>query len=315
MSFHLHTCLALTFLFSTTFRASAQERIPFRMEGNLLVIKATLNGQTGNFLLDTGAPELIINEHYFEGVRVSWDQKQIVDFNGHTSEARRFSITNFSIGDMAIKKQFALTVDLTSVEKVKGIHLLGIIGYSIMKDLEFFLDFDRQELSIAPSQKKGFAFDMGESPSAIFDLRFSGHLPYLVAQIGKKKFRFGLDTGAEVNIIAEKSFKSVADHFDEVKRIQVKGITHHQQAATSGILQNLTINDLPLGLLDVTVLNLESLNESLPVGLDGILGMPFLGKGRVGVDYGEKKMWVWESDGLLVEEAVEKGVEVLVNGQ
>jgi hypothetical protein len=301
MSHHLHTCLALALLFSTALSSSAQEYIPFRLEGNLLIIEANLNGQTGKFLLDTGAPELIVNERYFEGTRVSRDQRQLVDFNGHTSEARRYAVTKFSIGDLTIKKQFALSVDLTSIEKVKGIQLLGIIGYSILKDLELLFDFDRHELSIAPSQKKGFAFTVSESPDAIFDLRFSGHLPYLVAQIGKKKFRFGLDTGSEVNIIDEKSFKPVADHFDEVKKIQVKGITHHQQAATSGTLQNLTIHDRPLGPLAVTVINLESLNEGLTIGLDGILGMPFFGKGRVGVDYGERRMWVWGSDGLLVE--------------
>lgn len=306
MSHHLHTCLALSLLLSTAICSTAQERIPFRLEGNLLIIKATLNGQTGNFLLDTGAPELIVNERYFEGARVSLDQKQIVDFNGHASEAHRYAITKFSIGDLTIKKQFALSVDLTSVEKVKGIQLLGIIGYTILKDLELLFDFDRHELSIAPSQKKEFLFAIVEAPAATFDLRFSGHLPYLIAQVGKKKFRFGLDTGAEVNLIDEKSFKSVADHFDEVKKIQVKGITHHQQAATSGTLQNLTINDRPLGPLAVTVISLEPLNEGLPVGLDGILGMPFFRKGRVGVDYGERKIWVWEAD---------QGGEVLVERQ
>ncbi len=306
----LYTCLTLTLLLSLPSFAKASDKIPFRMEGNLLLIKATLNGQTGNFLLDTGAPELILNEAYFEGIRIPWDPKQVVDFNGHASEARHFAIESFSIGDLSIKKQYALTVNLTSVEKAKGIHLLGIIGYSVLKDLELLFDFDRQELSIAHSKKKAFSFAIAEMPTASFDLRFSGHLPYLIARIGKKKLRFGLDTGAEVNVLDDKSFRHVEGAFDEVKKLHVKGITHHQKLATSGALQHLTIDGQPVGPLNVTVVSIQSLNESLTIGLDGILGMPFLKRGRVGVDYEGRKVWVWRSDGRLARENIDNGLEV-----
>jgi predicted aspartyl protease len=310
MNRKLYIYLTWALLSAIPLFAKANETIPFRLEGNLLLIKATLNGQTGNFLLDTGAPELILNRAYFEGMRIPWDEKEVIDFNGHASEARHFAISDFSIGGLSIKKQYALTVDLSSIEIAKGIHLLGIIGYAVLKDLELLFDFDRQELSLAPAQKKRFSFDIPEMPAATFDLRFSGHLPYLIAHIGKKKLRFGLDTGAEVNILDNKSFRHAEDHFDAVKKLQVKGITHHQQAATSGTLQNLSINGQRVGPLQVTVINIGFLNESLTIGLDGILGMPFLKRGRVGLDYGERKMMFWPSDGRLVREDIDNRLEV-----
>ena len=306
----LHSYLTLALLFSATCCALAKERIPFRLEGNLILIKATLNGLTGDFILDTGAPELIINEAYFKGMRIPWDNKQVVDFNGHASEARHFAVNGFSIGGLSIKKQYALTVDLSSVEKVKRIHLLGIIGYSVLKDLELLFDFDRQELTLALAQKKTADFDIFAPPISTYELRFSGHIPYLIARLGKKKLRFGLDTGAEVNILGEHSFKHVESSFGETKKLQVKGITPHQKAATSGALQHLSIDGQPLGPQIVTVISLQSLNESLTVGLDGIFGVPFFKQGRVGIDYRRRKMWVWPSDGRLVEEEVETGLEV-----
>ncbi len=315
MNYPLHTYLALAFLLTTTVYTTAQERMPFRLEGDLLIIKATLDGQTGNFLLDTGAPDLILNQAYFAGVRIPWDQKQIVDFNGHASEALVFAVKKFSIGELPIKKKYALTVDLTSVEQVKGIHLLGIIGYSVLKDLELLIDFYHQELTVAPAQRKSSFFSKIEPPTATYDLRFSGHLPFLIAYIGKKKLRFGLDTGAEVNIIDDKSFKYAAPHFDATKKLKVKGITRHQQLATSGVLRHLAIDGQLVDPLDVTVISIASLNESLTFGLDGILGMPFLREGRVGVDYGERELWVWSGDGLLVEEGVDVGMEVNLERQ
>ena len=58
MIHRLNTYLTLALLLCFSIITEAKDKIPFRLEGNLLLIKATLNGQTGNFLLDTGAPDL-----------------------------------------------------------------------------------------------------------------------------------------------------------------------------------------------------------------------------------------------------------------
>ena len=305
-----HFYLILSFLLSTACSGIALESIPFRFEGNLLIVKATLNGMTGDFIIDSGAPELIINQAYFEGMRICCDQLQVVDSNGHASEARHFAIKSFSIGTLDIKKQYALTVDLSSLEKVKGIHLIGIIGYSVLKDLELLFDFDRQELTVSHSQKKGSFFDINDSPIVAFDLKFSGHIPFIIAKIGKKKLRLGLDTGAEVNILDDRSFKGASGHFEEMKKMRVKGITRHQKAALSGVLKHISIDGRPIGPINVTVISLQPLNESLTIGLDGILGMPFLKRGRVGLDYGARTLVVWPSDGRLVGEEIEPKLEV-----
>ncbi|HFA49811.1 MAG TPA: hypothetical protein ENJ95_12450 [Bacteroidetes bacterium] len=314
MSNKLYTCFALIFLSAITF-CSAEERIPFRMEGNLLLIKATINGQTGEFILDTGAPDLILNQAHCEGVRIPWAQTMIVDFHGVASEARHFAINGFSIGGLSIKKQHALSVDLSSVEKAKNIHLLGIIGYTVLKDLQLLFDFDRQELTIAPSGKKETSILADGLPLAVFDLRFSGHVPFLIAHFGKKKFRFGIDTGAEVNILGNRAVKCVGAGFDEIKKLRVKGITKNHKAARSGVLRGLVIDGQFMEPMAFTAISIHPLNENLTVGLDGILGMPFLKKGKVALDYRKKRMWIWESDGRLVEESPGEEVEVLLEGQ
>jgi hypothetical protein len=39
--------------------------IPFRQAGNLIIVEATIDGLRGNFILDTGAPYLVLNATYF----------------------------------------------------------------------------------------------------------------------------------------------------------------------------------------------------------------------------------------------------------
>ncbi|MEO1262977.1 MAG: aspartyl protease family protein [Bacteroidota bacterium] len=310
MQSHFYKNLLLFSFLFCAFGTIAKDRIPFRFVGNLLLVKANLNGQVGEFILDTGAPELMVNQAYFKGVPALRASTEIVDLNGHSSEARYFAIDHFSIGSLPIKKQYALTVDLSSVERTKGIHLLGIIGYAILKDLELIFDFDREELTFAPAQRKSAPL-VNEPPIASFGLKFSGHVPYLIGSIGKKKFRLGIDTGAEINLLDDSSLKRVPSCFDEIKKLQVKGISHQQKMATSGILKNLMIGEQLIGSLDVTIVSLHPLNESLAVDLDGILGMPFLRKGKVGVSYKKRRLWVWE--GKLRKESQARMVEASIS--
>ncbi|HFA48461.1 MAG TPA: hypothetical protein ENJ95_05510 [Bacteroidetes bacterium] len=317
MSRIFYTCLTSLLLFTIVFCANAKDRIPFRLEGNLLLIKATINGQTGEFILDTGAPDLILNEARFKGIRVPWEDKNIADFHGHVSAVKYYAINQFSMGGLSFKKQYALTIDLSSVEKTKGIYLLGIIGYSILKELNMMFDFDRQELSFTRSRKKCKELLSDEIPQATFDLRFSGHIPFLIANVGKKKLRLGIDTGAEINILDNRALKHTSTHFDQTKKlkVKVKGVGHHQKTANAGTLQNLHIHGHPVGPIDVTLISIRPLNESLSVALNGLLGIPFLKRGKVGIDYKKRKLYLWKPDGQLANNQPEEGLEVLVEGE
>jgi hypothetical protein len=41
--------------------------IPLKRAGKLLLIEAEADGQRGDFILDTGAPFLVLNQTYFRG--------------------------------------------------------------------------------------------------------------------------------------------------------------------------------------------------------------------------------------------------------
>ena len=41
-------------------------RVPFKNAGRLIIVQAMVDGQKGNFIFDTGAPDLILNSNHFE---------------------------------------------------------------------------------------------------------------------------------------------------------------------------------------------------------------------------------------------------------
>jgi predicted aspartyl protease len=45
--------------------------IPLVRVSNLFMVEATVDGQTGNFVLDTGAPGLVLNQTYFDGGKLA----------------------------------------------------------------------------------------------------------------------------------------------------------------------------------------------------------------------------------------------------
>ncbi len=305
---HFVFSLLLFYSFSTT----ASERVPFRLAGNLLLIKATINGQTGDFIFDTGAPELIVNQAHFAGVRVPWAQVSVVDFHGQASEAGYFPIHDFAIGGLEIKQQYALSIDLKAVEQVKNISLLGIIGYSVLKDLEIVFDFDYQELILTPiKNKRTPTMSDAQQSLAVFDLHLSGHIPFLVTQVGKKKFRMGIDSGAEVNILHQRANKKAKVDLNGARSIRVKSISRKQQTAKSGVLTNMSIDGYATGPLEMTVLNILPLNESLTIDLDGLLGIPFLKKGKMAINYKRRKLYAWPLEGSMVNQDLpDEGTEV-----
>ena len=223
-------------------------RIPFRLVGNLLLIEATINGKTGEFLLDTGAPELIVNQAYFEGVHIPWALSEVVDFHGRATSANHLSVTDFSIGELVIEEKYALSIDMRPLERLKHISLFGIIGYSALRDLEIFFDFDRRELVVTRfDKKKSKGFHQGTLPDETFDLRISGHIPYLVAKIGGKKMRMGIDSGAEVNILHNKSGRRASIDMDGARKLRVSGITDKQQLAVSATVNDMSIDAYSAG--------------------------------------------------------------------
>jgi len=292
-------------------RGQASERVPFRLAGNLLLVQATVNGSSGNFILDTGAPELIVNRAYFEGVDVPWAQMDVVDIRGHASPANCFVIKDFAIGGLSLNPQYALSIDLSSLERTKGIRLLGIIGYSVLKDLELFLDFDYGELQLTRIRnKKSTSRADVHHPMVVFDLRMSHHIPYVVARAGNKKLRLGIDTGAEVNVLGVEPNKKAKVEMSGPRAVQVKGISAKKQTALSGVMTGVSVDGYGLGPLQVTVLDIRPINENLSMSLDGLLGIPFLKRGKVSINYKRHELCVWPSDGNLANQDWDEDIEV-----
>lgn len=271
--------------------------VPFQLIGNSLFVKGSVNGISGNFLLDTGSPNLLLNKKYFKGVRQCASDLSILDIHGQSQAATYCVVKDLRIGDHKLKESHGLVIELSALEAAKGIAIAGIIGYSSLRNVEVVFDFDNWVLWIVPLDRKGNriagikSFRMVES----FKLKMSGHISYITAYLNGRKLRLGIDSGSEVNMLNRRLVKRHQGNFKVTGHLVVKGLTNEYLTCGVGTLQNLQLHIGQNTALDVALADMYHLNECLGVNLHGLLGAPFLMQGKVAINFRKRRLYLGQS--------------------
>ena len=108
-----------------TFSDSISTIIPFSKVGNLIIVKAVVDSIEGNFILDTGAPYLILNVVYFRDYPVTvLSDHEPTGMTGGATLVNRTNVKAFSFGELKYDFTDADLVDLGHTENRKGIKIL-----------------------------------------------------------------------------------------------------------------------------------------------------------------------------------------------
>jgi predicted aspartyl protease len=246
--------------------AKKSMELPIEKIGELWLVRANLDGEEGNFILDTGAPSLVINQSNIRGDFSAYGTTGNVKVDDTT-------VSQFSLSTAQWKNHNALALDLRHFERSLGTKLMGIIGYDILK---------RFELTIAPEQKIMYlsvneSIYRKEAGITSVNMSIEGHLPVVDVEINHQVFRFGIDTGAEVNMINPEALEKLAiNSISEGGHVTAIGLG--KKSIRQRIIQIESMNlgqhlfeEIPFAVLKSPVLNEAS-------GIDGILGNQFLNK-------------------------------------
>jgi hypothetical protein len=119
------------------------------------LVEATINGQYGLFVLDTGANVTVVSTSQAErfglspsaGGRFGFAPARIAGIGGN---ARQASIDSFAVGPLAIRQRGILIADLdqllTSLSQVSGSEVSGVIGQDILREHRAIVDVSRPML-------------------------------------------------------------------------------------------------------------------------------------------------------------------------
>jgi predicted aspartyl protease len=273
-------------------------RLPFRFAGNLILVQVKADSVVGDFILDTGAPHLVLNKTYFRNYPM-YGEVMAAGITGSAGTGSQTRVGKLDFGGLHFDNVDADVVSLGHLESQRGTKILGLIGLNLLKKLELTIDFNEGTLEFVRINRQGEPIDrpMALADSSAMELRMTGNfrLIYLNGSIGGKMLRFCLDTGAEANVLHSELNNKVMQQVKLLRAASVSGSGAKKSEALIGRLNLLTMSCGDYPALTTSVMNISALREIYEESIDGILGMDFLYRhGKMQINMNKGKVFLWK---------------------
>lgn len=271
--------------------------LPFKRIGNLIFIEAIIDGIYGDFILDTGAPHLVLNKKYFpkapylasiEGAGIT----------GGISKVIQSKIKEIDFGGLRYENVHTDLIDLSHLEERKGEKIFGLLGISLFSKFEMIIDYQAAVIILHPLGKKGVRL-LEDSLTKQIDqqpkipLEINHKVIIVEGEINQKKLRFCLDTGAESNVINANLSRRILDGVEIVRKVNVSGAGAQRSEALLGNIKTLRLGNRQFDDLRTTVMNLSGLSQVYGTYIDGMLGYDFLVQSAVCINFYKEEMSIW----------------------
>jgi hypothetical protein len=274
--------------------------IPFSRAGNLIVVKAEADTIEGNFILDTGAPYLVLNITYFRDYPQRLvEQAEQTSMTGSSSTVAKTRIKTFSFGSLSFDALDADLANLGHIENSKGVKILGLLGMELFKQCEMIIDYERNLIYLHKISRKESATYMHEllkdtAAYRTFPIEITDNRIMVNTVMAGKKLKFVVDCAAESNVLSSKLPEKVFNNVEITGRVVLTGVNNRKVEALYGDLKHMKMGSYDLGTLPMLITNLENTCFSYAGCIDGILGFDFLSMHRVGFNFVKRKMYIWK---------------------
>lgn len=279
---------------------SASCIIPFNRIGNLIVIQAKADTLEGNFVLDTGAPGLVLNLTYFRDYPVeAKHNEEETSIAGRGGGTQQTSVRELSFGVMRFYRTTADLTNLGNIENAKGIKLLGLLGLDLFSQCELIVDFEKSRLLLHRIGRKEASTYQHE---CLTDVSLYHTLPIEMAngrmttttEAAGKKLKLVIDCAAESTILDSRLPDKVISTVTITGRIRLTAPGNRTADALYGNLAALQIAGQKIENLPVVILNLQYTCFSDDICVNGVLGVDFLSQHRIGFNFVKRKMYLWK---------------------
>lgn len=268
--------------------------VPFNLNGGLIIIQAKINDSIGNFVIDTGAEGLVLNSQHFKGVKD--DTRGYYGVSGRGKTLTVSYDNNIAVEGLDFQDVNADVVDLSFIELKKDIKILGLIGYELLKEFEIMFNYRGRFISLSRVDNKGHLIDpmpfiLDKKDSLSFNL--GNFIPVIDVTVNGTKKKFGIDSGAEINLLDLKRSKDIMTQFSPIRTIKLTGSDGKDSEVLAGRLYRVAILEVYRCATMATVLmNMDNLNRIYKSNLDGIVGFEFLSPWLFSINYKKQMLYL-----------------------
>ncbi len=277
--------------------------LPFKLKRGEIFVKATLNGTEQDFLLDSGAPVLMLNGKHLPKGAGKPSGAQANGIGGDVGNMTMVHVDSFNLGGIEIEDAEALAYDMGQVEKMVKHKHAGLIGYEVFKEYEVTFDYQNKLLTLVKTDANGNrAENVAQQPMPVATAGFEMvmHIPMLNITISGKEYRMGLDCGAESNLFYEKHIKDLGDNFERKRKAKLGGAGEQVTKVPTGIIREGHIGKAVFTHMRTACSDgqIDQLNQGYELQTDGLLGYPFLKQYVTTINYKKKEIRFYASGSL-----------------
>lgn len=275
--------LIILVLITTTMAYSAPKgaySIPFDYVNGLIVIEAEVDGIDGNYILDTGSSDILINdtENKSSSSVFSTPSEDAVS-------AGEKIIKNLLIGGLHKTNIPAYTVDLSAIEAYVSREISGVLGSIAFAPSIIDIDFASKNISLLTTSVPRHMYE----DLYILPFEMENEVPVVSVKMNGTLHTFILDTGATSHFVN----MDVIANSTKVEKLDItKQITtsfSNDTEADVVIVKDMEIGDKVLKEISMLSLNLDSLEENMGRKISGLLSVHKLAS-RVIIDLENQKI-------------------------
>lgn len=265
--------------------------VPIKRAGNLIIVEARVDSVIGNFVLDTGAPHLVLNATYFRDMpRIANQESGGV--NGEVANSFVTEVQNFAILDLFYKRLKADVTDLSAIENGRNIKVLGLLGTRLFAKLAITVDIFNNMLYIHKLDSDG-NFNQTELPfSKPFmktGFKLMNDVIFLKTSINDNILWMAFDTGAETNLLDYRRSKKIIQNFEVLSASKLTGVGGSKFEIIYAKLDQLTVGDNLFTKNKVVLTSLDNMGRAYGHSVDGILGYDFFMRGVFTINFVKKE--------------------------
>ena len=268
--------------------------VPFKLCGQLIVVEASVNGIKRNFIVDNGSPKLILNNQHKsrkEEPKIK-STSSVKGVGGNINNMDIEKIEKFDFAGILLNNEEVLSMDLKHIEKGLKTDLYGLIGFEIYKDYDLLFDYVKNEITFIKPEKTTLYIENRFKKEQMVEvpIEMNKHIASVKASIDGKQYSFGIDCGAEANLINSELFDAVKNQLTKVKTDKLRGADKNTKKVKSGNLNSMRIGLIEFKNTRTVFGDISPLNNGYGLNSDGLIGYEILSKQPTLLSYTNKKI-------------------------
>jgi len=274
--------LMLCAMFCQSGQATVAFASSVEIRGGFIVLEANMNGIQGNYILDTGAPGIVLNKKYFaSGADLRSDQLEGVNGSVQTDIVRDW---HFSWNTFQAEGRDAYAIDLTYLEDAVGNRIDGLLGLELFDGYYVLIDYSNESLELWSSIPSVFS----RQPTVSLPLESHNHVPFVVLQHGQKSYRFALDSGSKSHLVDQSATKTWGAAVSYLSPIELVGADQRVMQTSKVEVTGLDAYGISMPPTEFVVTDLSVMERITGFRVDGVLGQPLFDGRYVLIDKDRK---------------------------